>query len=63
MILKNRKYLMLIISEVLIINLYKVSNLGKVCIAKSDTSEFLDFKENLGETSVFGGKFGREQRV
>jgi len=54
---------MLIISEVLIINLYKVSNLGKVCIAKSDTSEFLDFKENLGETSVFGGKFGREQRV
>ena len=28
---------MLIISEVLIINLYEVSNLGKVCIAKSDT--------------------------
>lgn len=53
---------MLIISEVLIINLYKVSNLGKVCIAKSDTSEFLDFKENLGGTRLFGRKFGREQR-
>ena len=34
---------MLIISEVLIINLYEVSNFSKVCIAKSDTSEFLDF--------------------
>jgi len=28
---------MLIISEVPIINLYEVSNFGKVCIAKSDT--------------------------
>lgn len=37
---------MLIISEVLIINLYEVSNFGKVCIVKSDTLEFSE--ENGG---------------
>ena len=54
---------MLIISEVPIINLYEVSNFGKVCIAKSDISELSkgngDFQKKVkgrfGEKRLLGG--------
>ena len=52
--------IMPIILEIQIINFAKVSNFGKVCAAKSDTSEL---SEGNGKVRKRGGRVFVEKRV